>query len=173
MFHELGHAIHHLVARTKYAMLFSRDFIEIPSIMLENWIWIPEVLVGLSRHKFFLERSGGSPPTSSLPTGEQAAQQTEETLPLALAEAVCRTKASDRAHTILSQVQPALFDLAIHSPADHQAARDMDTTALWHQSRKDVLPYVFHNSDKESGFGQGGFPHVFRKYDAGYFAYPM
>ncbi|RKL28988.1 hypothetical protein BFJ72_g12212 [Fusarium proliferatum] len=37
MFHELGHAIHNIVARTKYAIPHSRDFIEIPSIMLENW----------------------------------------------------------------------------------------------------------------------------------------
>jgi metallopeptidase MepB len=173
MFHELGHAIHNLVARTKYAIPYSRDFIEIPSIMLENWIWVPEALVSLSKHQPFRQRSKGPPPTTSDPAEEQAADQTEETLPLALAEVVCRTKAADRAHNILSQVQPALFDLAIHTPADHQAACDMDTTALWHQSRKDVLPYISYSSGKESGFGQGGFPHVFRKYDAGYFAYPL
>jgi len=32
----------------------ARDFIEIPNIMLENWIWVPEVLKKLGRHYSYL-----------------------------------------------------------------------------------------------------------------------
>jgi metallopeptidase MepB len=160
MFHELGHAIHNLLACTKYAIPHSRDFIEIPSIMLENWIWIPEVLVSLSKYH------------SSVPQ-DTASDQARETLPIDLAKAVCATRASDRAHTVLSQVQPAVFDLAIHAPRGHQAACDINTTAMWHASRDEVLPYISYDLGQKSGFGQGGFPHLFRKYDAGYFAYPL
>ncbi|KAF5693044.1 hypothetical protein FDENT_2356 [Fusarium denticulatum] len=81
MFHELGHAIHNIVARTKYAIPHSRDFIEIPSIMLENWIWLPEVLIRLGRH-----------------------YKSQEALPRELAESVARTRNVNRANSILAQV---------------------------------------------------------------------
>jgi metallopeptidase MepB len=177
MFHELGHAIHNIVASTKYAIPHSRDFIEIPSIMLENWIWIPEVLVGLGKHYSFLgeyreELGASSNPIKSGITG-QIIEKAEENLPLALAQAVSRTKNYDQAHKILSQVQPALFDLAVHTPTDHRAALEMDTTALWNQTKHEIIQHSFGNVAEDWGFGQGGFPHIFRKYDAGYFAYPL
>ncbi|KAF5970475.1 hypothetical protein FBULB1_9672 [Fusarium bulbicola] len=131
MFHELGHAIHNIVARTKYAIPHSRDFIEIPSIMLENWIWLPDVLIRLSSH--FKSRKA---------------------LPRELAESVARIRNINRANDILAQVQPALFDLAIHTPLTHKEALEMDTTEDW-------------------GAGQARFAHMFRKNDGSYFAYPL
>jgi len=165
--------IHNLVATTKYAIPHSRDFIEIPSIMLENWIWIPEVLVSLSQHHAFTKKAGVSVTMSSNSEGEKTVGPAEEILPLDLARAVCLTRSSDMAHTILAQVQPALFDMAIHAPADHQVLCSAYTTELWIKSRRDVLPYVHYGSSQDSGFGQGGFPHIFRKNDAGYFTYPL
>lgn len=48
MFHELGHAMHDLLSRTRYASLHGhqvpRDFVEVPSHMLENWCWVPDQL---------------------------------------------------------------------------------------------------------------------------------
>lgn len=45
MFHELGHGIHCLVGRTRFAETYgtktSRDFVEIPNPMLENFCWDP------------------------------------------------------------------------------------------------------------------------------------
>lgn len=177
MFHELGHAIHNIVAHTTYGIPHSRDFIEIPSIMLENWIWIPEVLVSLGKHYTFLGEYEVEVETLSNPVeGESAGHaivKAEENLPLALAQAVGRTKTYDQAHKILSQVQPALFDLAVHTPANHRAALEMDTAALWNQTKHEIFQHSFGNAREDWGFGQGGFPHIFRKYDAGYFAYPL
>lgn len=173
MFHELGHAIHNIVARTKYAIPHSRDFIEIPSIMLENWIWIPEVLVGLGKHYTFVGEPKEGLRTSFNPIEDGNTGQAEETLPLALAQAISRTKTYDQAHKIISQIQPALFDLAVHTPTDHQAVLGMDVTALWNQTKHEIFQHSFGNRTEDWGFGQGGFPHIFRKYDAGYFAYPL
>lgn len=56
---ELGHAIHNLVARTKYARLHGTnlptDFVEMPSLMLENWCWMPKVLKLLSTHYSYVK----------------------------------------------------------------------------------------------------------------------
>ncbi|KAF5573097.1 hypothetical protein FPANT_12595 [Fusarium pseudoanthophilum] len=150
MFHELGHAIHNIVARTKYAIPHSRDFIEIPSIMLENWIWLPDVLIRLGRH-----------------------YQSQEALPRELAESVARTRNANRANSILAQVQPALFDLAIHTPPSHKSALEMDTTEIWNRTKRDILTHSFGPNPKYWGAGQARFAHIFRKNDGSYFAYPL
>jgi metallopeptidase MepB len=52
---ELGHGIHNLVSKTRYSRFHGTsglffDFVEMPSMMLENWCWIPDVLQELSCH---------------------------------------------------------------------------------------------------------------------------
>ena len=55
VFHELGHGIHDLVCKTRFACCHGPeaapvDFGEAPSQMLENWCWRPEILKKLGRH---------------------------------------------------------------------------------------------------------------------------
>jgi thimet oligopeptidase len=53
-FHEFGHAMHALLGRTKVASFsgtkVKRDFVELPSQMLEEWLWEPEILKMVSKH---------------------------------------------------------------------------------------------------------------------------
>jgi metallopeptidase MepB len=87
MFHELGHAIHNIVSRTKYAIPHSRDFIEIPSIMLEHFTWIPEVLTILGKRYTCLENSQ----IETEQKGRQNGITHDGILNYRLAEAVART----------------------------------------------------------------------------------
>lgn len=53
-FHEFGHALHGLLSNTKYESLsgtnVSRDFVELPSQVLENWGSDPAVLKTYAKH---------------------------------------------------------------------------------------------------------------------------
>ncbi|HMM11246.1 MAG TPA: M3 family metallopeptidase [Bacteroidales bacterium] len=54
LFHEMGHALHGLLANTTYATLSGtnvpRDFVELPSQIMENWASEPEVLAMYAFH---------------------------------------------------------------------------------------------------------------------------
>ncbi|KAF7541460.1 hypothetical protein G7054_g521 [Neopestalotiopsis clavispora] len=166
MFHELGHAIHNLCSRTKYGIAHSRDFVEIPSLMLEHWVWDVEVLAAMGMHYTCLEKY------ASLSI-ERTNDKGLGTIPKGLALSVSRTKNLHKAHEILVEIQRAVFDLTIHTPKDANAAKDMNTTLLWNTTRRDIVG-LSHGIPHESlGFTQATFGHIFRAYDAGFFAYPL
>ncbi|MBQ0008004.1 MAG: M3 family metallopeptidase [bacterium] len=54
MFHEFGHALHGLLAKSRYKTLsgtnVARDFVELPSQINENWAFKPEVLAMYAKH---------------------------------------------------------------------------------------------------------------------------
>lgn len=54
MFHEFGHALHGLLSRCTYKSVsgtsVARDFVELPSQIMENWAFRKEVLEGYARH---------------------------------------------------------------------------------------------------------------------------
>jgi len=52
LFHEFGHALHSLLSRGRHRTLASvpRDFVELPSQILENWVLEPEVLALYAHH---------------------------------------------------------------------------------------------------------------------------
>ncbi|MDA8132428.1 MAG: Zn-dependent oligopeptidase, partial [Elusimicrobia bacterium] len=54
LFHEFGHVTHNIFTRAKYKKFagtsVSRDFVEVPSKMLENWAYDPAVLRRISGH---------------------------------------------------------------------------------------------------------------------------
>lgn len=53
-FHEFGHALHALLGRTQIASFSGTntklDFVELPSQMLEEWLWDKEILTMVSAH---------------------------------------------------------------------------------------------------------------------------
>jgi len=54
LFHEFGHALHGMLANTNYPTLSGTsvywDFVELPSQIMENWVYEPETLALFAKH---------------------------------------------------------------------------------------------------------------------------
>ena len=54
MFHEFGHGLHGLLAKANYVTVsgtnVARDFVELPSQIMENWAFEPEMLAVYAKH---------------------------------------------------------------------------------------------------------------------------
>jgi peptidyl-dipeptidase Dcp len=72
LFHEFGHALHALLSRVHYRTLgvVPRDFVELPSQIMENWATEPEVLKVYAKHY----KTGAAIPAELLERIEKAAR---------------------------------------------------------------------------------------------------
>lgn len=155
LFHELGHGIHDLAGRTRFARFHGtstvRDFVEAPSQMLENWCWTPSVLKSLSNH-------WGS--------GEK--------IPDDLIEKLIATKHVNGALFNLRQLHFGIFDMTIHTPKSHEELKSLNIPKLYNQLRADICgikgPEAL-GAQLDWGNGQATFGHLIGGYDAGYYGY--
>jgi peptidyl-dipeptidase Dcp len=102
LFHEFGHALHSILSRVRYRGLGStpRDFVEMPSQILENWATEPEVLAVYARH-----------------------WKTGEPIPAELVERIKRSRTFHQGHATVEYTAASLLDMRWHTLAD-TAARD-------------------------------------------------
>lgn len=74
LFHEFGHALHGMFANTKYRTTsgtnVSRDFVELPSQILENWVLEPKFLKTFAKHY----KTGEAIPDSLIKKLEESAK---------------------------------------------------------------------------------------------------
>ena len=130
---------------------------EIPSIMLENWIWLPDVLIPLSHHWSHL------PQYQELWKTDHPGQELpDEDLPKKLAEDLYKTRTVNGAQDILGQVRLSLFDMIIHGE------KEVDIEKTWNDLKTEVM-----GLKTIGGKGFAGFAHVFKGYDAGYYGYAL
>ena len=94
--HEFGHALHGMLAEGRYASLtgtnVARDFVELPSQLMENWAYEPDFLHPFARH-----------------------WQTGEPIPDALVERLVAARNYQAAYFQVRQLRFGLLDLAWHT----------------------------------------------------------
>lgn len=114
LFHEFGHALHHILSDVDYPSIsgtsVARDFVELPSQLFEHWLDLPEVLDAHAKH-----------------------WQTGAPMPAGLRDRVLAAGNADQGFKTLEYLQSALVDLAFHRgqpPTDAMARQDEVLAAL-------------------------------------------
>ncbi|MEG1660606.1 MAG: M3 family metallopeptidase [Bacteroides sp.] len=107
MFHEFGHALHNLFKNVHYYGVSGvpRDFVELPSQVMEHWVFEPEVLKVYAKH-----------------------YQTGEVIPAALIEKLDKSGKYGQGFTTTEYLAASLLDMDFHVLKDIPA--DMDVTAF-------------------------------------------
>ena len=144
--HEFGHALHGIFAEGRYGSLtgtnVSRDFVELPSQIMENWAFEPEYLNSFAKH-----------------------YQTGEQIPAELIEKVVAAKNYLAGYGQVRQLHFGYLDMAWHSLTELPA----ETTVEFEQ--KTLAPYAVMSSVEGSAFSTS-FSHIFSGgYSAGYYSY--
>jgi Zn-dependent oligopeptidase len=105
--------MHAVLSRSKYARysgtLQAGDFVETPSLLLEHWCWVPEVLKKLSRH-----------------------YKNDAKIPDNLINHIIRSRQVDGRMLTMFQVVIATFDLTVFTPASQKDAQEMDLAEIWY-----------------------------------------
>lgn len=95
LLHEFGHCLHSLLSEGRYASLtgtnVTRDFVELPSQLMENWAYEPEWLNTFARH-----------------------YQTGEMIPAEYIEKIVAAKNFQAGRAFVRQLQFGMLDMAWH-----------------------------------------------------------
>lgn len=148
LFHEFGHALHHLLTQIDYPSVAGTngvawDAVELSSQLMENWCWEWEVIQEISKH-----------------------YQTGESLPKAEFDKLLRAKNYQVAIKTLRQLEFALFDFRIHLNQPEDNAKTVQQ--ILDEVREQVAIYPIPSFNRF----QNSFHHVFNgAYDAGYYSY--
>ncbi|MCK4935206.1 MAG: Zn-dependent oligopeptidase [Elusimicrobiales bacterium] len=137
MFHEFGHVTHNIFTKAKYGKFsgtsVSRDFVEVPSQILENWAYSKEVLKVVSGHY--------KNPSEKLP---------DETI-----EKLIAAKNMDSGLANLRQLFFSILDMKYHT-----LEGEVDTTDLYRKLMKEIsLISMMDGSHPQASFGHlmGGY----------------
>lgn len=147
-FHEFGHGLHVLLSCTKLATVAGTnvelDFVELPSQMLEQWLWDPSILQKITKH-----------------------YKTGEPLPQALIDAKVKSQNVFSGRDTLRQLHFATFSLEVFSVPFSVSPQPLNTQKLYHDIYNRLLPEV---AVPGTGHSECAFGHLMG-YDAGYYGY--
>jgi len=146
LFHEFGHALHGMLTKCHYLSVSGtnvpRDFVELPSQIMENWAMHPQVLKLYAKH-----------------------YQTGASIPDALIEKIQKSGTFNQGFETTELVAAALLDMDWHTVSGKQ---DFDVR-LFERSAMDELGLI---SEIVPRYRSTFFNHIFSGgYSAGYYAY--
>ena len=144
--HEFGHALHGIFAEGRYPSLtgtsVSRDFVELPSQIMENWAFEPEYLNSFAKH-----------------------YQTGEPIPAELIEKIVAAKNYLAGYAQVRQLHYGWLDMSWHTLTELPAESTIDFES------KALAPYAIMPAVEGAAFS-GSFSHIFSGgYSAGYYSY--
>lgn len=146
LFHEFGHALHQLLSNSTYPGVSGtsvpRDFVELPSQIMEHWALEPEVLKVYAKH-----------------------YQTGEVIPASLVEKIDKTSKFNTGFVTVEYLAAALLDMEYHSLSQPE---DLDVRAF----EKKVLDKYGLLPEIKPRYRSTYFNHIWAGgYAAGYYSY--
>ena len=144
LFHEFGHSLHAMLSKVRYGGLgrVPRDFVELPSQIMENWATEPEVLRFYAKH-----------------------YQTGETIPLDLVNKIKQAEKFNQGFATTEYLAASLLDMDWHTLADTSG---QDVTAFENAS----MAKIGNPKEIPPRYRSVFFRHIFAGgYSAGYYAY--
>lgn len=146
MFHEFGHALHGLLSKCTYPSLSGtavpRDFVELPSQIMENWALEPEVLKVYAKH-----------------------YQTGEVIPSELVEKIKNSRKFNQGFATVEYLAASFLDMDYHTLED---VKEIDPIKFEEESMKRIgmIPEIVVR------YRSTNFQHIFSGgYSAGYYSY--
>lgn len=146
LFHEFGHALHGMLANTRYPGLsgtsVSWDFVELPSQLMENWCYEKETLDVFAKH-----------------------YETGEGIPFDLVEKIKDSSTFMEGMKTLRQISLGQLDMAWHSvnPSDFSHVAEIENSAY--------SPTRLYPNNPETCTSTA-FSHIFQGgYSSGYYSY--
>jgi peptidyl-dipeptidase Dcp len=145
LFHELGHALNSLFGDTVYSgsRRTPRDFVELPSQIMENWAMDPEVLSTYAIH-----------------------YETNEPIPQELVSKIQNAGMFNQGFRTVEYLAASFLDMDWHSL---EASNEMDTAQFEAQSLSSI--HLMH--EIASRYQSTNFSHIFGShgYSSGYYSY--
>jgi Zn-dependent oligopeptidase len=146
LFHEFGHALHGMLANTKYSSLSGTsvywDFVELPSQLMENWCYQPEALTRFAKH-----------------------YQTDELIPEEMIAKIKKAAFFHQGLQTLRQLSFGYLDLSYHS----QTAPQIKNIKAHEVEQISLLQFT---PDTAENCLSTSFSHIFQGgYAAGYYSY--
>ena len=145
LFHELGHGLHGLLSQCTYRPTSGTnvpiDFVELPSQIMENWAFEPEVLKLYARH-----------------------WKTGRTMPQELIDKIVKSEKFNQGFATTEYLAAALLDLDWHTLTE---AKEVEVIAFEKQSleKMGLIPEIL------SRYRTTYFLHSATDYSAGYYSY--
>ena len=146
LFHEFGHALHGMLANTRYPSLSGTsvywDFVELPSQIMENWCYEQEALELFAKH-----------------------HQTAEAIPMDLIEKLKESATFQQGMATLRQLSFGLLDMAWHGddPSGIEDVKSFESKAFESTRLYPKTPETCMSTS---------FSHIFQGgYSSGYYSY--
>lgn len=145
LFHEFGHGLHGLLSDVTYPSIagtgVTRDFVELPSQLLEHWLTVPETL-----KQFALHYETGKP------------------MPQALTQRLKKARNFNQGFATVEYLACALVDMELHAVSD---AHELDVSEF----ERTTLKKLGMPSEIVMRHRVPHFLHIVGGYAAGYYSY--
>ena len=132
-FHEFGHVLHNVLTKSQLASFsgtsVSRDFVEAPSQIFENWVWNYDILTRFAKH-----------------------YKTNEVLPKSLYDKMYAAKNVGSGLATLQQIFYGLIDFTLHDKYDPYG--DTSTTQVIKKLQNEITLYPYlEGTNMQAAFG--------------------